>query len=256
LKIFERSKRSVQLTPKGKELIEQGKKILSEAQTFIDLAMEKNGPLAGRFNLGAIATVGPYYFPYIIAPLRKAYPNLELIIHEGQTDDLLKKLDSGDLDAVIASRTFDETHYRIYTLHHEAFFLASPADLPIKNKLGRVSVKDIDRDKLILLTDGNCLKDEVLNFCGLTAGRSKTQGTSLETLRFLVASGAGYTLIPEFSLQENKKLHGLINYYPFQEKSAEREIVLVSREQYSRPDEIRLLYQKLKECSQAIKKHV
>jgi len=87
LKIFERSKRSVQLTEQGTELIVIGKKILMEAQAFISLAKNKKHPLVGEFHLGAIATVGPYYLPYIIGPLRKSYPQLELIIEEGQTDD-------------------------------------------------------------------------------------------------------------------------------------------------------------------------
>jgi len=249
LKIFERSKRSVQLTDQGVELVEIGKKILNEAQAFISLAKNKKHPLAGEFRLGAIATVGPYYLPYIIGPLRKAYPQLELIIEEGQTDDLLLKLDRGDLDAVIASRTFDENKYRIYPLYKEPFWLATPADVKIKHRSGKVSISDVDKENLVLLSDGNCLKDEVLDFCRLPKNKtsSKTQATSLETLKYLVAGGSGYTFIPELALYENKKMKGLINYYPFVEKTAYREIALVTRDQYSRPDEIRLLYQKLKE---------
>ena len=249
LRIFERSKRSVQLTDQGTELIEIGKKILMEAQSFISLAKNKKHPLEGEFHLGAIATVGPYYLPYIIGPLRKAYPKLELIIEEGQTDDLLLKLDRGDLDAVIASRTFDENKYRVYSLYKEPFWLAIPAEVKIKLRAGKVSVRDVDKENLILLSDGNCLKDEVLDFCRLPRQKapSKIQATSLETLKYLVAGGNGSTFIPELALYEDKKMKGLINYYPFMEKSAQREIALVTREQYSRPDEIRLLYQKMKE---------
>lgn len=249
LKIFERSKRSVQLTDQGKELIEIGKKVLMEAQAFISLAKNKKHPLAGEFHLGAIATVGPYYLPYIIGPLRKSYPELELIIEEGQTDDLLLKLDRGDLDAVIASRTFDENKYRVYSLYKEPFWLAVPAEVKIKQRAGKVSMSDVDKDNLVLLSDGNCLKDEVLDFCKLPRQKApaKIQATSLETLKYLVAGGNGSTFIPELALYEDKKMKGLINYYPFMEKSAHREIALVTREQYSRPDEIRLLYQKMKE---------
>ncbi len=249
LKIFERSKRSVQVTDQGRELIEIGKKILMEAQTFISLAKDKKHPLVGEFRLGAIATVGPYYLPYIIGPLRKSYPQLELIIEEGQTDDLLLKLERGDLDAVIASRTFDENKYRVYSLYKEPFWLAVPSESKMRLRAGKVSVSDVDKEHLILLSDGNCLKDEVLDFCRLPRQktRAKIQATSLETLKYLVAGGNGSTFIPELALYEDKKMKGLINYYPFMEKSAHREIALVTREQYPRPDEIRLLYQKMKE---------
>lgn len=249
LRIFERSKRSVQLTDQGAELIEIGKKILMQAQSFISLAKNKKHPLVGEFHLGAIATVGPYYLPYIIGPLRKSYPQLELIIEEGQTDDLLLKLDRGDLDAVIASRTFDENKYRVYSLYKEPFWLAVPSEVKIKQRAGKVSISDVDKDNLVLLSDGNCLKDEVLDFCRLPRQKAPTkiQATSLETLKYLVAGGNGSTFIPELALYEDKKMKGLINYYPFMEKSAHREIALVTRDQYSRPDEIRLLYQKMKE---------
>jgi LysR family transcriptional regulator, hydrogen peroxide-inducible genes activator len=248
LKIFERSKRSVQLTDQGAELVEIGKKILLEAQAFISLAENKKHPLAGEFHLGAIATVGPYYLPYIIGPLRRSYPQLELLIEEGQTDDLLLKLDRGDLDAVIASRTFDEQKYRVYSLYKEPFWLAVPHEVKIKLRAGKVSIIDVDKENLILLSDGNCLKDEVLDFCDLSPKAfSKVQATSLETLKYLVAGGNGSTFIPELALYEDKKMKGLINYYPFVEKTAHREIVLVARDQYSRPEEIRLLYQKMKE---------
>ncbi len=249
VKFFERSKRTVKLTPQGIELMELGQKILKEAEAFIKLAQNKKSPLSGEFHLGAIATVGPYYLPYIIGPLRKSFPELELIVHEGMTEDLLTKLDQGQLNAVIASRTFDEKNYRVYSLYNEPFWLAAPAEAQLKIKNGKVSVNDIEEEKLLLLADGNCLKDEILNFCGLSKNKrsSKIQSTGLETLRHLVASGNGYTLFPELALREDKKLKNLIKYYPFIEKSAHREIVLVSREQYAKPEEIRLLFQKLKE---------
>jgi len=250
IKFFERSKRSVHITPEGLELLIIARRILTEAQSFIDVAKRRKGPLEGEFNLGAIATVGPYYFPFVISALKKAFPKLELIVHEGQTDILLKKLDQGELDAVIASRTFDEKPYRVYSLYEERFWLAAPKNQTIKTKNGKVSVKDVDKDNLILLTDGNCLKDEILNFCGLNKNTyKKTQGASLETLRCLVASGIGQSFFPELALTEDKKLRGLVAYYPFQEKSAKREIVLVAREQFHRPNDIRLLCQELKEQS-------
>lgn len=246
---FERTKRVVKLTPQGQELLTSAYKIMREADLFLKIAKNKKAPLSGEFHLGAIATVGPYYLPYIIGPLRKAFPELELIIHEGMTDELLTKLDRGELNAVIASRTFDEKNYRVYSLYHEPFWLAAPAEQEFKQKNGKISVKDIESDRLLLLTEGNCLKDEVLNFCQFSRNKSsqKMQSSSLETLRHLVAAGQGYTFFPQLAISDEKKLKGLMKYYPFMEKSASREIVLLAREEYPRPDEMRLFYQKLKE---------
>ena len=246
---FERTKRVVKLTPQGQELLSIAYNIIREADSFLKAAKNRQAPLSGEFHLGAIATVGPYYLPYIIGPLRKAFPQLELIIHEGLTEDLLTKLDRGELNAVIASRTFEEKNYRIYSMYQEPFWLAAPTEQEFKLKNGKVSVKEIESDHLLLLTEGNCLKVEVLNFCRLSRGQTsqRMQSSSLETLRHLVASGQGYTFFPELAISEEKRLKGLMKYYPFIEKSAFREIVLVSREEYPRPDEIRLFYQKLKE---------
>lgn len=249
IKFFERTNRTVRLTPQGAELIDVAYRVLREAQSFIKTANSNKTPLTGEFHLGAIATVGPYYFPYIIGPLKKAFPHLELIIHEGMTDVLLEKLNRGELNAVIASRTFDEKMFRVYPLYKEAFQLACSNDYNPKVKNGFVSVKDIDEEKLLLLAEGNCLKDEVQNFCKLSKNKhsAKVQSASLETLRHLIAAGNGMSLFPELAISEHKKLKGLISYYPFIEKSAHREIALVTREQYPKPDEIRLLVQKLKE---------
>lgn len=248
LKIFERNKKRVQVTPQGLLLITVGKNIIKEAKHFINVAKSKSKPLSGEFNLGAIATVGPYYFPYIIEPIKKKFPDLELILQEGKTDELLAKLDRGELDAVIASRTLNEKNYRVYSLYKEPFWFAAPKQMLIKNKQGKISTNDIDKEKLILLSDGNCLKDEVLNFCSMTHNQlsSKIQATSIETLLCLVASTNGCTFVPQLAIKADKRLDRLLNYYSFSEKDAYREIALFSREQYARPDDIRLLYHHMK----------
>jgi LysR family hydrogen peroxide-inducible transcriptional activator len=242
IKIFERTNRSVHLTAIGIKLIEQAKIILNEAQKFINIVQDRTEPLCGEFHLGVIATIGTSLLPYIIGPLKKAYPNLELVIHEGLTDDLLRRLDAGELNAIIASRTFSDNNYRLYSLYFEPFMLATPKGFSIINSNKTVSLKNIPKDDLILLTDGNCFKDEVLNYCRLSRGHNKKiQASSLETLQHLVATGNGPSFIPKLSITQNKKLRNLITYYELAEKSAQREIVLVAREQYFKPEEIRLL---------------
>ncbi len=247
--IFERTNRSFKVTIQGEKIILASKSILDEAKKLIQIIKTKELPLEGAFHLGAIATIAPYYLPYIIAPLKKSYPKLELIIHEGMTDDLLLQLNEGKLSAIIASRTFDENNYRVYSLYHEPFWLAAPSSMSIPLREGKASIKNISKEKLLLLSEGNCLKDEVLNFCKMSKKENNfhLQSSSLETLRHLVAAGNGYTFFPELAINDDKRLKNLISYYPFMEKTAGREIVLVTRSTYPKPHEIRLLSQKLKE---------
>jgi LysR family hydrogen peroxide-inducible transcriptional activator len=246
IKIFERTNRLVKITSQAQPFLNQAQKVLQEATQLINISKQSTSPLSSEFKLGVIATVAPYYLPYIIKPLKKAYPKLQLLIQEGHTDELLRDLSDGKLNAVIASRTFDENSYRLYSLYHEPFVFASSLINKEKNEKP-ISIKQIDLSNLILLTDGNCFKDEVLNFCRMTKNNStKLQATGLETLQHLIASDNGTALIPKFAISHNKKLKSLINYQPFVEKNAQREIVLISREQYSNPNEIRLLAQILK----------
>jgi LysR family hydrogen peroxide-inducible transcriptional activator len=248
VKLFERTNRRVQLTPEGTALVQRAKKVIIEAKLFIDESKTRLEPLSGEFHLGAIATVGPYYFPFVLGPLIKSFPKLDLVIHEGMTDKLLEDLDSGKLDAVIASNTFKDDRFRVYPLYYERFLLAAPKNRLFKLKSGKVSIKEVDSKELILLSEGNCLKDETLNLCSMkrSDSTSKIQASSLETLRHLVAAGNGITMIPELAVNSDHRLKHLISYYSFQENNAGRNIVLVSRENYSRPLAIRMLLSKLK----------
>jgi LysR family hydrogen peroxide-inducible transcriptional activator len=247
-KLFERSNRSVKLTPQGKILNLKALKVLDLAQEFIRESKFDSEPLAGEFHLGAIHTVGPYFFPKVLGGLIKEFPKMDLIIHEGMTDELLKELEEGKLDAVIASDTFVHKNFRVYPLYFEPFYLATTNEYNFPLKAGRASIKDVKIDSLILLTEGNCLKDEALNFCSIKKNKTpnKLQATSLETLRYLVAAGNGYTIMPEMAVEKDHELKKIMKYFPFIEKSAGRGIVLVSRENYRNPDDIRLLVNKLK----------
>src|SRR5262245_8009100 len=186
-------------------------------------------------RLGAIATVGPYLIPHILAPLRKAYPTLELFLQEGLTDQLLGQLRAGRLDAVIASDTFEDPALRTIPLFHEPFLLAAPRNHALASK-ERLNRRDLNSEHMLLLEDGHCLKDQALDICPANRrGRIRQfHATSLETLRHLVAAGSGYTLMPALAVQEVRKLKPLIRYRPFESKAIGRTIILTCRNRFGR----------------------
>jgi LysR family hydrogen peroxide-inducible transcriptional activator len=239
VQLFERTNRSVAITPAGQQVATQARVVLEEAAKIGELTRAAHEPLAGSLRLGAIATVGPYLMPHLLAPLRKAYPKLELFLQEGLTDHLLASLRSGQLDAVIASDTFEDPALRAIPLYYEPFILAVPRGHPlgVKEQLGR---RDLNSEHMILLEDGHCLRDQALDICPANRrGRVRQfYATSLETLRHLVATGAGYTLIPALAVRNEKELKPLVRYRHFEDKAVGRKIILTCRRRSARMADI------------------
>jgi len=242
--IFERTNRRVSITDRGRAVIEQAKVVLEEAEKigFLVSAETDDGQIRGIFKLGAIATLGPYYVPTFLPQLKKTFPELQVILREGLTDSLLQDLRSGELDAVLAARTFSETGLRVFHLFHEPFLLATPKGHPLSKK-SNIRPKDLRAEEMVLLEDGHCLRDQALDLCPPNRRGSVRQFhvTSLETLRHLVGAGLGYTLMPK--LATNSHMKGLLQYRTFPQESIGREIILVCRERYSRLSDIEKLAQ-------------
>jgi LysR family hydrogen peroxide-inducible transcriptional activator len=242
LQIFERSNRRVAITAEGRAVADQARVVLEEAYKIGEMTQSGRAPLSGPLRLGAIATVGPYLMPHLLGPLRKAYPKLDLFLREGLTDQLLAELKSGQLDAVIASDTFEDNSLRSIPLYFEPFVLAAPATHPLVAK-ARLSRRDLNSEQMIFLEDGHCLRDQALNLCPANRRGAVRQfyATSLETLRHLVATGTGYTLIPQLAVREGDELKELMRYRPFTDGSVGRNIILVSRNRYGRISDIEAL---------------
>ncbi len=199
--LFERGPHGVLITHAGEPLVQQARKILSEVRQFEQLARAGQTPLTGTFKLGAIPTIGPYLFPHIIAGLRRDWPQLQLSLVEARTDDLLHELRLGELDAVLLSPPFDDSGLAHDMLYEEEFLLA----LPDKHRLQKqrtLRVADLEDEQLLLLDEGHCLRDQVVEFCqvGESSARNLLRSSSLETLRNMVAAGAGCTLLPALAV--------------------------------------------------------
>lgn len=241
VEIFERTNRRVQVTEKGREILGQAQRLVDESLILLEKAKSQTEPLSGPLRLGAIATIGPYLFPEILALLRKKFPACELFIEEGLTDGLLQKLSEGELDMVIAADTFSDDQFIKHKLYFEKFVAAIPKGHKFEQRK-ILSSKDLDAREMVLLKDGHCLSDQVLQLCskGKGAKRESFQTTSLETLRYLVASGSGYSLFPEKAVRPDNQLKTLITYLPLEGRVG-REVILVTRKSYSRYQNVRAL---------------
>jgi LysR family transcriptional regulator, hydrogen peroxide-inducible genes activator len=244
VRVFERTKRRVAKSAMGEEIIAQAQIILSEARKLENIVRGNSAPLSGEFRLGAIATVGPYYIPHLLAPLRKAYPSLQLQLVEGLTDNLVDRLRTGGLDAILASPTFNERGLRLIPLFFESFYLLAPTSHPLSG-LEAVRSSDLRASEMVLLEDGHCLKDQALQICPTNRRGSVRQfhATSLETLKALVATGFGYTLIPSLAAQPDPRYKGLVKYRKIEGKAVGRQIALVCRENYARMRDVEELAQ-------------
>jgi LysR family hydrogen peroxide-inducible transcriptional activator len=227
LTLFERTSRRVLPTARGDAVARQARAVLAEAQKLIVLAQEGADTFAGRLALGAIQTLGPYLFPRVLRALRQRFPELTLNLSEGRTADLLDGLREGRLDAVLLSLPVDDGALAVFPIFDEPFLLACPAEHPLVRE-AELRADKLAGGELLLLDEGNCLRDQALAACaaGPNAGR---HATSLETLRSMVAAGAGYTLMPRLASEEGPDATGLVLARAFAPGGPSRPIALVCR---------------------------
>ncbi|HEY2050580.1 MAG TPA: LysR substrate-binding domain-containing protein [Caulobacteraceae bacterium] len=192
--LFERTTRRLMVTPQGRVLIGQMRRILLEAGNLLALCTQSTRPFGGSLRLSAIATLGPYYFPRILQGLRAQYPELSLILGEGRTDDLIGALLRGDLDAVLAAAPIDDPGLTTAPLFHEPFLMACPKGHAAAShkEHGWSGLKPRER---LLLEEGHCLRDQAIAACA-EVDPGVRHATSLETLKYMVAAGEGCTLVP------------------------------------------------------------
>jgi LysR family hydrogen peroxide-inducible transcriptional activator len=228
LSIFERSNKSVMLTDYGHEIVKMARGIIAGADDLVAYSKSCRDPLAGDFRLGAFPTVAPYFLPKIIAPIKKAMPNLHLFLMEEKSPILIEKLLNGEIDAAILAFPIENDTLATKTLFEDNFRLAVPISHNLANNK-TVTMEDINNESLLLLEDGHCLRNQALQVCSLS-GAKETAGfraTSLETLRQMVAAGSGITLIPQIAISSHKDK--LISYIPFSGIPPSRTIGIVWR---------------------------
>jgi LysR family hydrogen peroxide-inducible transcriptional activator len=200
ISLVERRPGEVLLTETGTEVVQRAERVLAAARDLADFARHSGRLLTGRLRLGIIPTLGPYVLPRILPVLQRRHGELRIELRETQTRTLLDELTRGELDAVMLALPVNEGDIETHALFDDPFLLAVPAsDAPPES---RVNARDIDQERLILLEEGHCLRDQALAFCG-AAGLTTPSGlgaTSLSTVMQLVANGYGITLLPHIAL--------------------------------------------------------
>ena len=198
--LFERTKRSVEVTPIGEEITALARRLVEQADAIEQVARAHRDPLAGPLRVGAIPTLSPYLMPLILTPLRQRCPQMKLVLSEEITDTLIERLHRHEIDAALVATPVDAPDLEVMPLFDEPFWLAHPREHPLYAK-DEITHEDLERLDLLLLADGHCLAKQAMDVCGLPDRRAQAQmsdlrAASLETLLQLVGAGFGSTLVP------------------------------------------------------------
>lgn len=196
--LIERAPREVFFTDAGKAVLQQAREILERAEQIRAVARQAGGPGVGTLRLGIFPTLAPYLLPHALPQVQARFPQLELLLVEEKTEEILSRLRAGRLDAVIVALPVpDDGPFHTEFLFEEPFVLAMHASHPLASRRV-VSFEDLSRQQLLLLEEGHCLRDQALEVCHLSGAQERTgfRATSLETLRHMVAAGVGVTLLP------------------------------------------------------------
>jgi len=226
--LFERSNRRVTITHKGLELIQHAKDLVEAQQSFHQKARELSAPYTGDFHIGLIPTLAPYLLPIIMPMLNRELAQMTFYLYEQQTEVLLGQLESGELDALILPWLPGMESFKRIDLFDEALLLAMPTGHKLSDKTDLV-LTDLNEQQVLTLQDGHCLRDQTLGYC-FSAGANENnsfRATSLETLRYMIAAGAGITLMPELAVANREEKN--IRYRHFSGIQPFRTIVLLTR---------------------------
>ncbi|MEO5574439.1 MAG: hydrogen peroxide-inducible genes activator [Gammaproteobacteria bacterium] len=254
--LFERGVNEITVTPIGQRIIEQAQAVLDQTAAIKQLARQGRDQLAGPLRLGVIYTIGPYLLPQLIPILRVVAPHVPLHIEENFTARLSELLKEGTLDVIVLSLPFDEPGIITQALYDEPFHIVFPADHPWTRKKF-ITAEELAGQNLLLLGAGHCFRDQVLTACpalnrfSAEAGdiQRTLQGSSLETIRHMVASGAGVTVLPCTSMSRHQADNKLLTVRPFADPAPQRRVALAWRKSFHRPRAIEALRQAILACS-------
>lgn len=238
--LFERTASEITVTPVGQRIIEQAQRVLEETAAIKQIATSGKDDLVGSLRLGAIYTVGPYLMPQLIPLLHRRAPQMPLLIQENYTAKLAELLKNGELDLIILSLPFREPGIVTQAVYDEPFRVVVPAAHPWVKK-AKIPAADLCSENLLLLSSGNCFRDQVLQTCsGMKRAtnngiQQSLEGSSLETIRHMVASGVGITVLPTTAAEAKTAQTALVAVRPFAPPVPTRRIALAWRRSFPRP---------------------
>ncbi|OYO18712.1 DNA-binding transcriptional regulator OxyR [Enemella dayhoffiae] len=231
VELIERGARQVFFTAAGEEVVRRARRILAEADDIRGIARQLKDPHAGTIRLGIFPTLAPYLLPHVVGPLAEHFPELEVLLVEEKSEVLLEQLRAGTLDAAVLALPVEEEGLHAEPLFREDFVLAAPAAHRLAESPKPLRSRDLAGEDLLLLTDGHCLRDQALAVCRVAGAgeRSGFRATSLETLRHMVASGVGVTLLPRLAASPPVSPNPAIVLREFSDPAPHRDVALLWR---------------------------
>jgi len=236
--LFERTNRSVEITPAGEAILAHARLILEQADFIQQLARAQRDPLAGPLRIGVIPTLSPYLMPLILRPLKKQHPQMKLVLSEELTDTLLARLRNHEIDGALLATPVEEPDLESLALFDEPFWIAYPRKHPFYTR-DRITLRDLRDEQLLLLSEGHCLADQAMEVCRLRerqaqGGMDDLRAASLETLIQLVGAGFGITLVPALAMRGSWTTDSGVVAQPLAVANAARRVVLVFRRSFPR----------------------
>ncbi len=253
VKLFERGSAEVSVTPLGEEIVRQAQAVLEQAQAIKETAKRGKDPLGGPLRLGVIYTIGPYLLPDLVRQTIARLPQMPLMLQENFTVKLLEMLRAGELDCAILAEPFPDAGLAVAPLYDEPFMVAVPRGHPLAERAS-VSADELKRETMLLLGTGHCFRDHVLDVCPEFARfssdaegiRRSFEGSSLETIKHMVAAGMGVTVVPRLSVPA--EAHPNLAFIPFDDPVPTRRVVLVWRRSFTRYEAIAALRNAVVAC--------
>jgi LysR family transcriptional regulator, hydrogen peroxide-inducible genes activator len=261
VKLFERGSNEISMTPLGEEIVRQAQTVIEQAAGIKEIAKRGKDPVSGPLRLGVIYTIGPYLLPSLVKEAIASVPQMPLILQENFTVKLLDMLRTGELDAAILAEPFPDNGLAVAPLYDEPFMVAVPKSHALA-KRKHLSAEALKQETMLLLGTGHCFRDHVLEVCPEYARfssavgdsgegmRKSFEGSSLETIKYMVASGMGVTVVPQLSVpssaDQNADKH--IAYVPFSAPVPTRRVVLAWRRTFTRYEAIAALRNCISAC--------
>jgi LysR family transcriptional regulator, hydrogen peroxide-inducible genes activator len=274
-KLFERSANEVTVTPLGEEIVRQAQSVLEQASQIKEIAKRGKDPLAGSLRLGVIYTIGPYLLPDLVRQVISRTPQMPLMLQENFTVKLLEMLRTGEIDCAILAEPFPDTGLAMAPLYDEPFMIAVPSTHELASR-DAIDAEELKAQTMLLLGNGHCFRDHVLEVCPEFARfssnaegiRKSFEGSSLETIKHMVAAGMGVTVVPQLSVPKEasppatqgkiatkniakKKLDDVplyVRYIPFKGEPPTRRVVLAWRRSFTRYEAIAALRNAVYAC--------
>jgi len=247
VQLVERDKHSVSLTPIGQGVVERAQRLIVQADDLVDFVEGSAGAMMGVIKLGVIPTIAPFLLPLFLPKMREQFPDLKIVLREDLTANLIDKLNHHELDFALIALPYDTKGFLMKELFNDEFWLIGKEDDPsLKNK--EIQLTNRLTDRILLLEEGNCLRDHTLAACKKTeiASQNGIEATSLLTLVQMVEYGLGMALIPEMAIKSGLLKNTHLIARPLTAPAPNRKIALIARSSTARIEEFNALVQVIK----------